>query len=85
MKHAGASALDALEWLIGEIALIVELKQRSRGVFYRKSKSFLHFHEHGEALFADIRSGEDFDRHEVTTTTQQQRFLRLVRQSVLKY
>jgi hypothetical protein len=42
--------------------------EKKRGVFYRKSKSFLHFHEDPRGLFADIRNatGDNFDRFDVT-------------------
>jgi hypothetical protein len=81
VKHAGPAALDRLEPLLKQLAVLPDLKQRSRGVFYRKAKPFLHFHEDNDALFADLRSGADFDRHEVSTAAQQGRFLELVKRS----
>ncbi len=62
MKHAGAEALDRAEPLLAELRKIGALKERSRGVFYRSGRAFLHFHEHGAELFADIRLGGDFER-----------------------
>ena len=64
MKHAGQAALDLLEPLLAQIRAAGRLRERSRGVFYRGSKAFLHFHEDPAGLFADIRAadGEDFDR-----------------------
>src|SRR5581483_3509202 len=35
------------------------------------SKAFLHFHEDGDALFADVRFGEAFERGEVTSKAAQ--------------
>lgn len=66
MKHATAAALDQLEGLLAELRTL-PLKEKSRGVFYRKSKAFLHFHEDPKGLFADIRNedGSDFDRFQV--------------------
>ncbi len=61
MKHAGQGALDRLEPLLVELRMRGGLKERSRGVFYLGSKAFLHFHEHGPELFADVRSGDDFE------------------------
>ncbi|WP_304166803.1 hypothetical protein [Phenylobacterium aquaticum] len=66
MKHATAQALDQLEPLIETLRALPGLKERSRGVFYRKSKAFLHFHEDPKGLFADLRAGDDFERFDVT-------------------
>jgi hypothetical protein len=68
MKHAGGAALDQLEPLLSELRSLPGLKERSRGVFYRKGRAFLHFHEDPTGLFADIRAaaGDDFDRFDVT-------------------
>ena len=67
MKHAGAAALDQLEPLIERLRALPGLKEKSRGVFYLKSRAFLHFHEDPKGLFADLRTadGKDFDRFKV--------------------
>jgi hypothetical protein len=67
MKHATAPALDRLEPLLERIRALGGLKEKSRGVFYWKSKSFLHFHEDPAGDFADVRTfdGTDFDRFRV--------------------
>lgn len=64
MKHATAVALDELEPLLARLRQLPGLKERSRGIFYVKSRAFLHFHEDPAGLFADIRAadGRDFDR-----------------------
>jgi len=68
MKHASPGALDALEPLLAELRALPGLTETSRGVFYRKSRAFLHFHEDPKGLFADVRDaeGRDFDRIDVT-------------------
>lgn len=68
MKHASAAALDELETLLDDLRKRPGLKERSRGVFYRKGRAFLHFHEDPRGLFADIRAaaGDDFERIDVT-------------------
>lgn len=68
MKHATAGALDQLEPLLERLRSLPGLVEKSRGVFYRKSKAFLHFHEDPRGLFADLRDadGSDFERFEVT-------------------
>ena len=70
MKHAGVTTLDQLEPLIERLRAIPALKEKSRGVFYLKSRAFLHFHEDPKGLFADIRTadGKDFDRFQVDET-----------------
>ena len=45
MRHAGSDALDALEVVLGALRAHPELKEKKRGIFYRKSVAFLHFHE----------------------------------------
>ena len=62
MKHAGATALDALEPVLAQLRAIDGLKEKSRGCFYRGSKGFLHFHEDSAGFFADLKKGEDFVR-----------------------
>lgn len=68
MKHAGATILDQLEPLLAQIRALPGLKEKSRGIFYRKSRAFLHFHEDPKGVFADLRDidGVDFDRFDVT-------------------
>ncbi|WP_374570408.1 hypothetical protein [Phenylobacterium sp.] len=68
MKHAGAQALDQLEPLLAQVRALGGLKEASRGVFYRKGRAFLHFHEDPAGLFADLRGAADpdFVRMEVT-------------------
>jgi hypothetical protein len=67
MRHAGDAALDQLEPLLAAIRATGALKEKSRGVFYLKSKAYLHFHEDPAGLFADVRAedGKDFDRFKV--------------------
>jgi hypothetical protein len=38
------------------------IKEKKLGIFYKQSKSFLHFQEDPDGLFADLRVGKDFDR-----------------------
>jgi hypothetical protein len=67
MRHARPAALDQLETLLDRLRRIEGLKEKSRGVFYKGAKAFLHFHEDPAGLFADIRTedGTDFDRIQV--------------------
>ena len=67
MRHARGAALDQLEPLLTRLRAFDALKERGRGVFYLKSKAFLHFHEDPAGLFADVRAadGRDFERFKV--------------------
>ena len=63
MKHAGDEALDQLEGLLERVRHRSHLTERKRGVFYRKSRAFLHFHEDPSGMFADARvQGDDWER-----------------------
>ena len=78
MKHATAAALDRLEPLLTDLRELPDLREKSRGVFYRKSRAFLHFHEDAAGLFADIRRPDgEFDRHRVETETERTAFIRI--------
>ena len=80
MKHAGQHALDALEGLLQELRRFGELRERSRGVFYIGSKAFLHFHDDPTGLYADLKTGTDFERFEVDTQAQRRALVRSVKQ-----
>jgi len=76
MKHAGAEALDQLEGLLAAIRRLGALTERSRGVFYCKSRAVLHFHEDPAGLFADLRTTGDFDRFPLGSRAERERLLR---------
>jgi hypothetical protein len=79
MKHAGPSALDQLDGLLDELRDLPGLREKGRGVFYRGSRAFLHFHEDPSGLFADVRLDGDFERMRVTTAEEQGLLLRRIR------
>jgi hypothetical protein len=68
VKHAGPAALARLSGLLAVLRDIGDLNEKRPGIFYRKSRAFLHFHEDPAGLFADVRdqAGIDFDRFDVT-------------------
>jgi hypothetical protein len=70
MRHARADALDALEPLLRRLRALDAIRERTRGVFYRGSMPFLHFHEDPAGLFADARLGDDWYRFPATTAAQ---------------
>ena len=75
MRHATSNALDKLEPLLVELRFVPGLVEKSRGVFYRKSRAFLHFHEDPSGLYADVRFGQDFERVRVESEAEQQALL----------
>ena len=78
MKHAGSEALDALDELIAAIRARDGLKEPRRGVFYRRGKAWLHFHEDPAGLFADLREGADWTRLRVSTAAERKKLLAMV-------
>jgi hypothetical protein len=79
MKHAGPSALDRLEPFLEKLRAVPALKEKSRGVFYVRSKAFLHFHEHGDAFYADVRFKDDFERLAATRQAERAALLKRVK------
>jgi hypothetical protein len=82
MRHARPAALDQLEPLLAALRDIPGLGEKARGVFYRKGRAFLHFHEDPAGLFADVRdeAGVDFDRLDVTDEPGRARLVALARE-----
>ncbi len=72
MKHAGAATLDLLEPLLARIRAAGSLREKSRGIFYRKSRAYPHFHEDPAGVFVDIRAidGGDFERMKLDATSE---------------
>jgi hypothetical protein len=79
MKHAGPVALDALEPLCAALRKHAALTERKRGVFYRRSAAFCHFHEDPAGFFADVRAPDAWRRYPVTTPAERRAFLRDVK------
>ena len=75
MKHAGSEALSALGGLLDEIRSREGLVERRPGVFYRKGRAFLHFHEDPSGLHADVRLGAAWERLRVETRAERQALL----------
>jgi hypothetical protein len=71
MKHAGAAALQNLADLLDRIRTRDGIREKKHGVFYRKSKPFLHFHEDPAGMFADLAAGAGFDRYPINAEPEQ--------------
>jgi hypothetical protein len=79
VRHARPQALDQLEGLLAQLRGVEGLREKTRGVFYRGSIAFLHFHEDPAGLFADMRAGDEFQRFPVTTKAERAGLLKQVR------
>jgi hypothetical protein len=79
VKHVTAAGLDELDDVLYELRGVDGLEEKSRGVFYRASRAFLHFHEDPSGIYADVRVGADFERMRVTTKAERKRLLSVVR------
>jgi hypothetical protein len=79
MKHAGEKALERLEPLLGNLRRIEGLVEKRPGVFYRKNRALLHFHEDDSGLYADLRLDTEFERVRVETTRERSSLLAAVR------
>jgi hypothetical protein len=82
LKHAGDTARDQLESVLGALRKRTELTERGRGRFYRKSSAFLHFHEDPEGLFADLKIGGAWHRFRVSTAAERKRLLAKLRETL---
>jgi hypothetical protein len=83
VKHAGPAALDQLEDLLARLRELEGLVERKRGLFYRKSSAFLHFHEDAAGLFADAKlDGREFARSRVSTAAERAALLRAVKSAL---
>lgn len=79
MRHAGAEALDELEPFLERLRALPGLVEKTRGVFYRRSRAFLHFHEDPSGLHADVRLGTDFRRFRVQTAGEPEALVQRIR------
>jgi len=71
--------------LLDQLRTLPELKEKKTGVFYRKSRAFLHFHEDDGKLYADVRlSGLDFTRYPSTTKREQHTLFTTIAQGLKK-
>jgi hypothetical protein len=75
MKHAGEDAIAELANLRSSICQFDGLKEKKPGIFYRKAKPFLHFHEDPAGFFADVRFEATWERFPVSTSVEQQQLL----------
>jgi len=80
MLHATENTLAKYEALVASLRAIDGMNERRPGIFYRKSKAFLHFHEDPTGLYADLRMyvNDEFVRMRVTSRVEQSALITLV-------
>lgn len=80
MRHITPARLGTIQDLLERLRAIDALVEHSPGVFYVRSCAFLHFHEDGGDVYADVRlAGDGFDRRRVMTKREQQSLVAAVR------
>jgi hypothetical protein len=81
MTHAGPDALDRLEPLLAALRALEIADEPKRGIFYRRRIAFLHFHDEGGRLHADLKEGAEFRRYPANTKRDWARILAAVRRA----
>lgn len=84
MRHARPEDLEQIDDLLSALRATDVLAEKSPGVFYRRSKAFLHFHADPHGLYADVRidPDADFERVRVSTKAERRRLLSSVRRAL---
>jgi len=83
MKHAGRQALDQIDTILAALRQLEGLTEKSRGGFYHGRIAFLHFHEDRAGIFADLRTGADFARFPVNTSSEITTLLRRAKRELV--
>lgn len=81
MRHARDSDLDRVENLLVQVRSLPGLVEKKRGVFYRKSRAFLHFHQDPKGMFADLSDPDE--RIDVTEPEGQAALLNAARRRMI--
>jgi hypothetical protein len=72
VRHASAATVEELEPFLDQLRAMPGLIEKRPGVFHRKSKEFLHFHDDPSGIHADVRLGPEFERFRVQTLAERQ-------------
>lgn len=79
MKHASAATLQFLEELLVRLRGLPGLTERKPGIFYVKSRAYLHFHDDPAGIFADAKLTDgEFQRFPVNTAQEQEVLIELI-------
>ncbi len=80
MRHATEATLDQIDAaLLQRIREVDGLVEKKRGIWYRKSKAFLHFHEDPAGVFADVKIDGGFQRFPVNSQREKRDLVRRIR------
>lgn len=82
MRHAREEDLGGVNAILQYLRAQSLLVEKKPGVFYRRSRAFLHFHADDSGLYADVRLVDQFDRYRVQTAKERAAFLKLVSRSL---
>jgi hypothetical protein len=83
MRHARDDDLDRIEPLLAQLREMDGLTEKSRGVFYHRSRACLHFHADDDDTYADVRlEGDEFERQRATTKAEQKALVSAVRRAL---
>ena len=77
MARAGADALRTLLPLLRELREIKGLKETQPGTFHARRDAFIHFHDEGGVLHAELKKpgGSGFDRFVLATPADQRKLV----------
>ena len=77
MARADAEALKSLAPLLRQLREIKGVKEKNAGIFYGRNEAFIHFHDEGGVLHADLKKagGAGFDRYPLATPAEQRKLV----------
>ncbi|HEX4234547.1 MAG TPA: hypothetical protein VH041_09570 [Caldimonas sp.] len=77
MARADTEALRPLLPLLRQLREIKGLKETQPGVFYARRDAFIHFHDEGGAVHAELKKpgGSGFDRFPLATPAEQRKLV----------
>ena len=77
MARADSEALKTLLPLLRQLREIKGLKEMQPGIFYARREAFVHFHDDGGVLVADLKKpgGAGFDRVPLATPAEQRKLV----------
>ena len=77
MARADADALRALLPVLRQLREIKGVKEAQPGVFYARRDAFIHFHDEGGVVYAELKKpgGSGFDRFPLATAADQRKLI----------
>ena len=77
MARADEQALKTLAPILRQLREIKGVKEKSPGIFYGRNDVFIHFHDEGGVLHADLKKpgGSGFDRYPLATPAEHRKLV----------